>query len=144
MDSTSQFQEAPRTNCKFRFYLHVCDSRHFRSIRNSVFYFFHKMAAVGGHFAEKCDRKWFSAIQNGSRGHFVNFFKKYAYLSEMARNAIKSYFRSSKMATSCHVVLFFPDKIKVAYWSEMARNAIKSDFQSSKMAAGGHFVNLKK
>ena len=39
MDS-SQFQEAPRINGpgQFRFYLHVCDSRHFRSI--CKFYYF--------------------------------------------------------------------------------------------------------
>ena len=38
----------------------------------------------------------------------------------MARNAIESEFRTSKMADQ----------------SEMARNAIQSDFQTSKMAAG--------
>ena len=42
------------------------------------------------------------------------------YGSEMARNAIESEFRTSKMADQ----------------SEMARNAIQSDFQTSKMAAG--------
>ena len=48
----------------------------------------------------------------------------------MARNAIESDFRISKMADR----------------SEMARNAIESDFRTSKMAAGGHFVKhfLKK
>ena len=39
---------------------------------------------------------------------------------KMARNAIESEFRTSKMADQ----------------SEMARNAIQSDFQTSKMAAG--------
>ena len=58
----------------------------------------------------------------------------------MARNAIESAFRSSKMAAGSH----FVKKIKVAYWSEMARNAIKSAFRSSKMAAGSHFVNKNK
>ena len=52
----------------------------------------------------------------------------------MARNAIKSDFRSSKMAAGGHLVTKFPIK-KVAYWSEVARNAIESDFRSSKMAA---------
>ena len=42
--------------------------------------------------------------------------------SELARNAIESEFRTSKMADR----------------SEMARNAIKSDFRTSKMADGGH------
>ena len=51
----------------------------------------------------------------------------------MARNAIESDFRSSKISK----------KIKVEYRSEMARNAIKIDFRSSKLAARGHFVNLK-
>ena len=39
---------------------------------------------------------------------------------KMARNAIESEFRTSKMADQ----------------SEMARDAIQSDFQTSKMAAG--------
>ena len=38
-----------------------------------------------------------------------------AYWSEMGRNAIKSDFRSSKMAAGSH---FVNKKIKVAYWSE--------------------------
>ena len=57
----------------------------------------------------------------------------------MARNAIKSDFRSSKMAAGGH----FEKKRKVAIWSEMASNAIKSDFWSSKMAARSHFVKKK-
>ena len=61
---------------------------------------------------------------------------KVAYWSEMTRNAIKSDYRSSKMAAGSHFV-----KNKVAYWSEMTRNAIESDFRSSKMVAGSHFVN---
>ena len=48
----------------------------------------------------------------------------------MARNAIESEFRTSKMADQ----------------SEMARNAIQSDFRTYKMADVSHFVkkNLKK
>ena len=42
----------------------------------------------------------------------------------MARIAIESEFRKSKMADR----------------SEMARNAIESEFRTSKMAAGSHFV----
>ena len=42
----------------------------------------------------------------------------------MARNAIESEFRTSKMADR----------------SEMARNAIKRYFRTSQMAAGGHFL----
>ena len=60
----------------------------------------------------------------------------------MARNAIESDFRSSKMAAGSH--FFFKSTKKVAYWSETARNAIESDFQSSKMAAGSHFVKKKR
>ena len=43
----------------------------------------------------------------------------------MARNAIESDFRTSKMAT---------EKQKVPYRFEMARNAIESEFRTSKMA----------
>ena len=47
----------------------------------------------------------------------------------MARIAIESKFRKSKMADR----------------SEMARNAIESEFRTSKMATGSHFIkNLKK
>ena len=47
----------------------------------------------------------------------------------MARNAIESEFRTSKMADR----------------SEMARNSIESEFRTSKMADGSHYVkNLKK
>ena len=119
---------------------------------------------------EKCDRKWFSVIQNGRRQPFCE--KKVAYWTEMARNSIKSDFRSSKMAAGRHFVkksklridlkwremrskVIFGNpkwppaailwtkskKVKVAYWSQMARNAIESDFRSSKMAASSHFVN---
>ena len=44
----------------------------------------------------------------------------------MARFAIESEFRTSKMADR----------------SEMARNAIESEFRTSKMGAGGHFVKI--
>ena len=57
--------------------------------------------------------------------------KKVAHWSEIARNAIKSDFRSSKMTAGSHFM-----KKKVAYWSEMARNAIKIHFRSSKMGGG--------
>ena len=52
------------------------------------------------------------------------------YRSEMARIAIESEFRKSKMADQ----------------SEMARNAIETEFRTSKMAASSHFVqkNQKK
>ena len=56
----------------------------------------------------------------------------------MARNAIKSEFRTSKMATGGHFIKNF--KKKVPYRSEMAINAIESEFRTSKMAAGAHFV----
>ena len=72
-----------------------------------------------------------SLIQNGRRRPFCQQkIQKLSsvYGSEMARNAIKSEFRTSKMADR----------------SEMARNAIGSEFRTSKMGAGGHFVNLKK
>ena len=91
---------------------------------------------------ENCDRKWFSVIQNGRRRPFCQKFKKkVAHWSEMARNAIKSDFQSSKMAAGGHFVKKIFQKCKVAYWSEMARNAIKTDFRSSKML---HFVKNSK
>ena len=62
----------------------------------------------------------------------------------MARNAIESDFRSSKMAQKgipkWRPAAILEKKFKkkrVAYWSEMARNAIESDFRSSKMAQKG-------
>ena len=118
---------------------------------------------------EKYDQKWFSVIQNGRRQPICEKNKKLcidlkwremplkemviqngrrqlfcekikvAYWSEMARNTIKSDFRSSKMAAGSPFVKKNKKK-KVAYWSEIARNAIESDFRSSKMAAGSHFV----
>ena len=122
---------------------------------------------------EMHSQKWFSVIQNGSRQPFCEkrsklhiglkwremrskvifghpkwplaaiLWKKIkvAYWSEMARNAIKSDFRSSKMAAGSHFVKNKSKQIKVAYWSEMARNPIESDFRSSKMAASSQFVN---
>ena len=50
--------------------------------------------------------------------------KKVVYRSEMARNAIESDFRTSKMAA----------EKKNLYRSEIARIAIESEFQKSKMA----------
>ena len=85
---------------------------------------------------EKCNQKWFSVIQNGRWMPFCGK-KRVANWSEMARNAIESDLRSSKMTAGSH----FVNKIKVVYWSEMARNPIESDFRSSKMTAGSHFVN---
>ena len=49
----------------------------------------------------------------------------------MARNAIESDFRTSKMAAGGHLV---KKKNQDPYASEMARNAIKSEFRTSKMA----------
>ena len=53
----------------------------------------------------------------------------------MARNAIESEFRTSKMADGSHYVKTKKNKIKVAYRSEMARNAIKSELRTFKMGA---------
>ena len=61
----------------------------------------------------------------------------------MARNAIESEFRTSKMADGSHFVKI-KKKNKVAYWSKMAKNAFKSEFLTSKMGTGGHFVFWKK
>ena len=69
---------------------------------------------------------------------------KAAYRSEMARNAIESEFRTSKMADGSHFVKNFSKKNKVVYRSEMARNAIESEFRTSKMADGSHFVKIFK
>ena len=55
----------------------------------------------------------------------------------MARNAIESEFRTSKMADGSHYVKNLKT-IKVAYRSEMARNAIESEFWTSKISAGSH------
>ena len=49
----------------------------------------------------------------------------------MARNAIESEFRTSKMAACGQFVKYF--KNKNPYWSKMARNAIESEFRTSKM-----------
>ena len=59
--------------------------------------------------------------------------------SDMARNAIKSDFRTSNMADGSHFVKNFQFFL-VAYRFEMARNAIKSEFRTSKMAEGSHYV----
>ena len=101
--------------------------------------------------------KWFSNIQNVCRWPFCN-------RSEMARNAIKSEFWTSKMSAGGHFV-----KKKNPYWSKMARKVIdgshfvknllyidlkwpemrsKVNFGHPKcyMCVGGHFVkkNIKK
>ena len=57
----------------------------------------------------------------------------------MARNAIESEIRTSKMADAA-ILSKISKKNKVAYRSEMARNEIESDFRTSKMATGSHFV----
>ena len=57
----------------------------------------------------------------------------------MARNAIKSEFRTSKIADVSHFVRNLK-KIKVSYGSEMTRNAIESEIRTSKMADVSHFV----
>ena len=77
---------------------------------------------------------------------------KVPYGSEMARNAIESEFRTSKMADQSEMrskVIFrhpkWPPEKKNLHRSEMARIAIKSYLRTSKMAAGGQFVkHLKK
>ena len=72
--------------------------------------------------------------------------------SEMARNAIESDFRTSKMtAKKTNKILYRSEMARIAIESEfqtskmadrseMARNAIESEFWTSKMSAGGHFV----
>ena len=62
----------------------------------------------------------------------------------MARNAIESEFRTSKMPDGSHFCQKFPNKKEVVYQSEMGRNAIESEFRTSKMGAGGHFVKKNK
>ena len=57
----------------------------------------------------------------------------------MARNAIESEFRTSKMADSSQFCQNFQKK-KVAYLSKMARNVIEIEFRTSNMADGSHFV----
>ena len=82
-----------------------------------------------GHPICPIDQKWArNAIKSDFRTSKMAAEKnnKILYRSEMARIAIKSEFEISKMADR----------------SEMARNAVKSDFRTSKMSAGGHFVNI--
>ena len=67
-----------------------------------------------------------------------HFEKKVPGWSEMARNAIESDFRSSKMAAGGHFEKEIKKKTCVLIW-----NGEKCDrkwFGSSKMAAGGHLV----
>ena len=61
----------------------------------------------------------------------------------MARNAIESEFRTSKMGAGSHFVKNFK-KNKIPYWSKMQRNAIKREFRTSNMADGSHFVKISK
>ena len=92
-----------------------------------------KMAA-GSHFVkkscvliwndEKCDQKWFSLIQNGRWQPFCEE-KKVVYWSEMTRNAIKSDFRSSKMAAGSHFVTKKKSKLLIDMkWWEMRSKVI--------------------
>ena len=83
----------------------------------------------------RCQRDNFSMSWSAG-GHFVKKFKK------IARNAIESEFRTSKMADGSHFVKIFPKKVE--YRSEMARNAIKSEFRTSKMADGSLFSKFPK
>ena len=57
----------------------------------------------------------------------------------MARNAIESEFRTSKMADGRHFIKKFHQN-QVAHQSKMARSVIESAFQTSNMADGSHFV----
>ena len=62
----------------------------------------------------------------------TSFREYYPNISDqLARNAIKSYFRTSKIATGGH---FVKKKKKYPYGYEMERNAIKSEFRTSKIA----------
>ena len=76
--------------------------------------------------------------------NFCSHKIKVAYRSEMARNAIESEIRTSKMADVNHFVKNFKKKKKVVYQSKMARNEIESYFRTSKMATGSHFVKTLK
>ena len=72
-------------------------------------YFQSSKMATGSHFVkkknsclfiwngEKCDRKWFSVIQNGCWQAFCEKKIEVAHWSEMVRNVIESDFRSSKI-----------------------------------------------
>ena len=53
---------------------------------------------------EKCDQKWFFGHPKWPLAAINLWRKKVAYWSEMVRNAIKSDFRSSKMAAGSHFV----------------------------------------
>ena len=92
---------------------------------------------------QKCDRTWISDIQYGRRRPFCKNVQKnkIPYRFKMARNAIESEFRTSKMGDGGHFVKN-SKKIKIPYWSKMARNAIESEFRTSKVGAGGHFVKM--
>ena len=76
--------------------------------------------------------KWISDIQNGRRGggsQNLQKNSKVANRSEMARNAIESEFRTSKMAAGSH----FVKKKQILYRSEMARSCDRkwiSDIQN--------------
>ena len=82
---------------------------------------------------EKCHRKWFSVIQNGRRQPFCEQNKKNDYCSEMARNAIESDFRSSKMAAGSHFMKKKKLRIDLK-WREMRSKFI---FGHPKWGGGG-------
>ena len=71
--------------------------------------------ADGSHFVKKNQKK-----------------RKFRLDLNMARNAIKCEFRTSKVADASHFVKISKN-IKVAYRSEMARNAFKREFRTSNM-----------
>ena len=91
---------------------------------------------------EKCDRKWFSVIQNGRRQPFCeqNPKKKICVLIGNGEKCDRKRFLviqngrwpfceqnppKKKKLEYCEEN---EKKIKVAHWSDMARNAIESDF----------------
>ena len=94
----------------------ACRSEMARNAIESVFWT-SKMGA-GGHFVkknkksfvliwngQKCDQQWISDIQNGRRRPICKkSLQIFSYWSEMARNAIKSEFRTSNMAAGSHIV----------------------------------------
>ena len=59
----------------------------------------------------------------------ISYKNKVAYRSEMARNAFKSEFRTSKMGAGGHFVKYF--ETKVSYWSEMP-SKVSFDIQNDR------------
>ena len=84
--------------------------------------------------SQKCDREWFSVIQNGRQQPFGENKIKVAYWSEMTRTAIKNDFRSSKMAAGSH---FMKKKhIDLKLWEMW----LKVIFGHPKMATDNHII----